>query len=228
MPNLKIIFDHYKGVCHYCGRSITIQEASRDHKLAQSRGGDESWDNILLACKPCNRLKANRSYMEFTGKAESKRPDNPPVDCDAERALIASILLGNKLPKQDVKFAEIVKAIGNDDDLGTTAFVDERMRTIYKHMRRLWLQKKPYADATILMGSIRDAGEQETNMVNGNAVCMLDLILLIGPDSPQPIWWHWRHYLDRVVAQRKARQRLHRCEQAASGELGRQKPRTPR
>jgi 5-methylcytosine-specific restriction endonuclease McrA len=48
--------------CQYCGRKdvpLTI-----DHVIPRSRGGGESWENLITACKSCNTLKGNRTPAE--------------------------------------------------------------------------------------------------------------------------------------------------------------------
>jgi 5-methylcytosine-specific restriction endonuclease McrA len=44
--------------CAYCGRGdlpLTI-----DHVIPKSKGGDESWENLVAACLPCNNRKGDR------------------------------------------------------------------------------------------------------------------------------------------------------------------------
>jgi hypothetical protein len=41
--------------CHYCGDQAT----SRDHIIPQSVGGKSVWWNLVSACEPCNRAKAD-------------------------------------------------------------------------------------------------------------------------------------------------------------------------
>lgn len=48
--------------CAYCGRGdlpLTI-----DHVIPKSKGGDESWENLVAACLPCNNRKGDRSPEE--------------------------------------------------------------------------------------------------------------------------------------------------------------------
>ncbi len=47
--------------CQYCGRkgNLTI-----DHVIPKSRGGPESWENLVAACHPCNSKKGNRTPDE--------------------------------------------------------------------------------------------------------------------------------------------------------------------
>lgn len=44
--------------CGYCGEpdSKTI-----DHVIPQSKGGEDTWSNLITACQPCNAQKANRT-----------------------------------------------------------------------------------------------------------------------------------------------------------------------
>jgi len=48
--------------CQYCGRSdgaLTI-----DHVIPKSKGGDDSWENLLTACITCNNKKGDRTPEE--------------------------------------------------------------------------------------------------------------------------------------------------------------------
>lgn len=48
-------------VCQYCGQrdALTI-----DHVLPKSRGGKDTWDNLVTACVPCNNRKGSRTPEE--------------------------------------------------------------------------------------------------------------------------------------------------------------------
>jgi len=54
--------DNYE--CVYCGvhdtKLLTI-----DHVIPQSKGGENTWDNLVAACKKCNSEKADLSLAEF-------------------------------------------------------------------------------------------------------------------------------------------------------------------
>ena len=56
-------------VCHYCGKQISNKEdLTVDHVIPISKGGENSADNFVIACKACNREKANLNverYSEF-------------------------------------------------------------------------------------------------------------------------------------------------------------------
>ncbi len=52
--------DEYK--CSYCGRGdlpLTI-----DHVVPKSKGGIDSWDNLVCACTFCNNKKGDRTPVE--------------------------------------------------------------------------------------------------------------------------------------------------------------------
>ena len=51
--------------CSYCGKSLNIRTASRDHKIPLSRGGNDSIDNITLSCIRCNSVKNAKTFEEF-------------------------------------------------------------------------------------------------------------------------------------------------------------------
>jgi 5-methylcytosine-specific restriction endonuclease McrA len=59
--------------CHYCGCKVvyprpsvpTERRASVDHKHPLSLGGTHVDANLVCACEPCNRHKANMPYDEY-------------------------------------------------------------------------------------------------------------------------------------------------------------------
>jgi 5-methylcytosine-specific restriction endonuclease McrA len=64
--------DNYE--CVYCGCS-QVKTLTLDHVIPQSKGGKNSWDNLVTACKRCNSEKADLTLEEY-GKEipEPKRP----------------------------------------------------------------------------------------------------------------------------------------------------------
>lgn len=49
------------GRCCYCGRSA----ATVDHVLPRSRGGADSWENLVACCLACNNGKGDRTPAEM-------------------------------------------------------------------------------------------------------------------------------------------------------------------
>jgi 5-methylcytosine-specific restriction endonuclease McrA len=60
----KNVFLRDRGTCQYCTEKIAISKATFDHVLPKSRGGITTWDNIVIACRPCNQMKSNKTPQE--------------------------------------------------------------------------------------------------------------------------------------------------------------------
>ena len=58
------IFERDKNTCQYCGKRFTRNKLTIDHVTPQSRGGDDSWENLVVACLACNVSKADRTPEE--------------------------------------------------------------------------------------------------------------------------------------------------------------------
>lgn len=55
--------DGYK--CHYCSKQLTRFSATLDHIQPISKGGDNSFDNLITACLHCNAQRGNKAIMDF-------------------------------------------------------------------------------------------------------------------------------------------------------------------
>lgn len=64
--------DNY--TCQYCGKgnNLTI-----DHIIPTSRGGEDSWENVVTCCVRCNNKKGDKSLEESSMKLKSI-PYKPP------------------------------------------------------------------------------------------------------------------------------------------------------
>ena len=62
--------------CQYCGRRPAAAELSIDHVLPRSRGGENSWENCVLACVQCNRRKGSK-LMQDCGMRLLREPRAP-------------------------------------------------------------------------------------------------------------------------------------------------------
>ena len=59
----KQVFERDSYTCHYCGKAGGILEV--DHIIAFSKGGADDLENLVTACRKCNRQKRNKSVEEF-------------------------------------------------------------------------------------------------------------------------------------------------------------------
>lgn len=57
-------------VCHYCGKKLTRANATFDHVVPLSLGGDDSYRNIVWCCKKCNMSKGNKLLSEWMEEGE--------------------------------------------------------------------------------------------------------------------------------------------------------------
>jgi 5-methylcytosine-specific restriction endonuclease McrA len=60
----KVLFNRDAWMCQYCLERLYWHNITIDHVLPRSRGGKTSWFNCVVACKPCNKAKANKTPEE--------------------------------------------------------------------------------------------------------------------------------------------------------------------
>jgi len=68
------------GICQWCGKHIGLYHATVDHVFPVSRGGTNTWRNVVAACKVCNTHKGNMTgpeYEKASGKKLLKKPHVP-------------------------------------------------------------------------------------------------------------------------------------------------------
>ena len=53
----KNILKRDNNTCQYCGKNKS--EITIDHILPKDKGGNDSWNNLVVACKRCNMIKGN-------------------------------------------------------------------------------------------------------------------------------------------------------------------------
>lgn len=72
----KNLFKRDRYTCQYCGTQPGPEELTVDHVVPRSRGGVSSWENCVLACVECNKVKADRS-PEKAGLKLRRSPRKP-------------------------------------------------------------------------------------------------------------------------------------------------------
>lgn len=55
------VYARDEGRCQYCLKPVTRAEATYDHVVPRSQGGKTNWENIVIACVPCNQAKGGRT-----------------------------------------------------------------------------------------------------------------------------------------------------------------------
>jgi len=58
------LFARDRMLCLYCGNAFSRGELTRDHVVPASRGGSDTWVNVVTACWSCNVKKGNRTPQE--------------------------------------------------------------------------------------------------------------------------------------------------------------------
>ncbi|HWK52822.1 MAG TPA: HNH endonuclease [Hyphomicrobiales bacterium] len=62
--NNRILFRRDQNLCMYCGKEFADRDLSCDHIIPTSRGGGNTWVNVVAACKRCNHYKQDRTPEE--------------------------------------------------------------------------------------------------------------------------------------------------------------------
>ena len=73
--------------CQYCLKRPPVRDLNIDHVLPRSRGGDDTWENLVTACRVCNLRKGWKTPEEANMRL-ARRPFRP------KWTMSAQILLG--------------------------------------------------------------------------------------------------------------------------------------
>lgn len=78
--HFELLYKEQGGKCYYCGVRLSYryplypgERATMDHIYPRSRGGDHKLDNKVLACQPCNNIKADKVYKPAPIKSTKVR-----------------------------------------------------------------------------------------------------------------------------------------------------------
>ena len=61
------IFDAWNGICAYCG----VPADTLDHVKPRHRGGNTVADNLVPACRECNRDKGSEDWLNWFSRQET-------------------------------------------------------------------------------------------------------------------------------------------------------------
>ena len=88
------VYQKCGGRCAYCGCPITFEEMQADHMVPLRKGGSDTLDNLLPACRSCNHYKHTLTVEEFrayvSGIPERLERDSIPYQVGVRFGLIHS------------------------------------------------------------------------------------------------------------------------------------------
>lgn len=75
----KNVFLRDSNTCQYCRQKGSPDRLTLDHVVPVSRGGTDTWENVVTACRACNGQKGNRTPEEagMELRYAPKRPHLP-------------------------------------------------------------------------------------------------------------------------------------------------------
>jgi len=77
-PSKKTIWMRDKGQCQYCEKKLSIKDSTIDHVMPKSKGGQHTWENVVIACRKCNQKKGSKLPKEC-GMIPKEIPKLPPT-----------------------------------------------------------------------------------------------------------------------------------------------------
>ncbi len=83
-PHFKITFNRRNVLrrddfaCQYCGTQPHVSDLTIDHIIPRSKGGANTWGNVVAACKRCNNAKADQTLRQAKMSLRKKPKDPRP------------------------------------------------------------------------------------------------------------------------------------------------------
>lgn len=72
----RVLWERQEGLCGYCNNYVAWEDATLEHVKPRGRGGGlMRWENLLMACEPCNNAKS-----AFDDKTQNKVWDDRQMD----------------------------------------------------------------------------------------------------------------------------------------------------
>lgn len=72
-PSRAMIYKRDNDTCQYCGATTRL---TIDHVIPRCRGGQDTWENLVVACSSCNTKKGN-TLLEQTSMKLVRTPRPP-------------------------------------------------------------------------------------------------------------------------------------------------------
>lgn len=74
--NRRNIFMRDRGICQYCGDTVSLRTMQQEHVTPRAQGGLTCWENIVTSCLTCNQKKGGRT-PEQAGMKLLSTPKKP-------------------------------------------------------------------------------------------------------------------------------------------------------
>lgn len=91
------VFIRDGGACCYCNKKLQLSEATLDHIVPRSQGGQTTWHNVVISCMNDNNMKGGRT-PEQAKMPLKKKPYEPSFDS------LVSITIRSKSVYDEWKF----------------------------------------------------------------------------------------------------------------------------
>jgi hypothetical protein len=98
----KSIVKRTSNICYYCGKPLTIREKTIDHRTPLSRGGEDTYSNLVVACSKCNAEKDCMTEAEYADYLLDK---NSHVECINKVQVVCNEL--SDVDRVDIDLIEI-------------------------------------------------------------------------------------------------------------------------
>lgn len=95
--------------CQYCGKTSDL---TLDHVIPQSKGGPNTWENLVAACSPCNTRKGDKTLKQLRWKLAKPPKEPSPWELNI---VLSGLGVGNvkKIPEE---WSSYLFSSGSDDE----------------------------------------------------------------------------------------------------------------
>lgn len=96
--------------CQYCGKAGG--DLTLDHVIPQSKGGPNTWDNLVAACAPCNTKKGDSTLRQLRWKLAKKPKEPSPFELNI---VLAGLGVGD-VKKIPAEWSSYLFSSNSDDE----------------------------------------------------------------------------------------------------------------
>lgn len=78
-PNARTLYELQNGICGYSGEKLAFKEGNIEHKIPQSKGGQNTFENLIWVKKEINFERGNQPLENFRFKPKFHHKTPAPV-----------------------------------------------------------------------------------------------------------------------------------------------------